>query len=152
MSSLQLWTDGACEPNPGIGGWGYLVVDRGRVQRQGCGGDACTTNNRMEMVAIIEGLRALAGGAGPLVMSDSRYCVNGCTVWRRRWQKRGYRRGSCDMLNADLWRELHAEADRTFARFQWVRGHSGIRLNERADRLAAEGRAQALFSERLVAS
>jgi len=140
----SVWTDGACEPNPGIGGWGYLIRghgDSGVIEA--FGGELNTTNNRMELTAVLMALQCLPDGAQAVIHSDSTYVVNGLTAWRTRWRKRGWCRKTGEpMLNRDLWLLLEAQALRVAAaQFRWVRGHSGEAGNERADRLAAAGRA-----------
>lgn len=136
----EIWTDGACEPNPGAGGWGYRIEHAdGRVVEE-FGGEKFTTNNRMEMTAILQALRTLAPCAEATVYSDSQYCVNGLTVWSIGWAKRDWRKKGEDMPNRDLWLALEEQKRRVKARFVWVRGHSGNEGNERADYLAALGR------------
>lgn len=137
---IEAWTDGCAFPNPGIGGWGYhMHTDAGFV-REDCGGERFTTNNRMELTAILEALKSLPDGACALVYSDSKYCVNGLTVWSIGWAKRDWRKKGEDMPNRDLWLALEEQKRRVKARFVWVRGHSGNEGNERADYLAALGR------------
>ena len=137
-----IWTDGACEPNPGRGGWGFLILDEvGRVVQEGCGGEPATTNNRMEMKAILMALRVVPDRSKAVVFSDSRYCVNGLTIWRKGWKRRDWRKkDGAPMPNRDLWLELEAETARVNASFLWVRGHNGDPGNERADALADRGR------------
>lgn len=137
----QIWTDGACEPNPGFGGWGYLMLRQDGCHVEDCGGEVGTTNNRMEMVAILAALRALPDRAHAVVYSDSQYCVNGLTIWSAAWEKRQWRKkDGTDMPNRDLWLLLHAQKQRLKAGFKWIRGHNGDAGNERADALAAIGR------------
>lgn len=141
----HVWTDGACEPNPGAGGWGYVLKMADGCTVEDCGGAASTTNNRMEMAAILESLRVLRDGSDVVVYSDSQYCVNGLTVWSRAWARRQWRKkDGGDMPNRDLWLALEREKTRLNARFVWVRGHNGDAGNERADELAAIGRAKAM--------
>lgn len=145
MSRIHVWTDGACEPNPGTGGWGYRVVYPDGTSREQCGGECDTTNNRMELTAVLMALRALPEGSIATIYSDSQYCVNGLTIWSRSWEKRGWRRKTGeDMPNRDLWLALHEERQRVRAVFEWVRGHAGNVGNERADHLASIGRAAVL--------
>lgn len=141
-----VWTDGACEPNPGAGGWGFLILDQqGGLVQESCGGDVATTNNRMEMTAILMALRAIPEQSRAVVFSDSRYCVNGLTVWRKGWQRRDWhKKDGQPMPNRDLWLALEAELARVKAGFQWVRGHNGDPGNERADALAEQGRQAAI--------
>lgn len=142
---LQVWTDGACVPNPGVGGWGYTLKAADGSQRgEAFGGERHTTNNRMEMQAILMALRALPDGAAAVVYSDSQYCINGLTIWRKGWKRRDWRKkGGAPLLNRDLWLELEAETARVKATFLWVRGHNGDPGNERADALAERGRQEA---------
>jgi ribonuclease HI len=114
---------------------------------EGIGGEPLTTNNRMELTAIIEALQALPDGCEVTVISDSRYAVNGSTVWRAGWRRRGWMRKTGPMPNRDLWFALEEQLNRLRVRFQWVRGHSGDKGNERADALANAGRLQALQME-----
>lgn len=123
-----LWTDGACEPNPGIGGWGYRFERQGHEPEEGFGGDAATTNNRMELLAIIEGVKAAPAGVPLIVRTDSRLCVL-CAVGR--WARK---------VNLDLWRKLADAVEGRTVVFEWWRGHCGTPGNERADELAAMGR------------
>ncbi len=141
----RVWTDGACEPNPGSGGWGYMLITDKGLTREDCGGEAWTTNNRMELVAILHALRSLPAAAPVTVYSDSQYCVNGLTVWRRGWQRRAWHTKQGEpMPIRDLWLDLERELNRLRAAFEWVRGHNGNPGNERADALANIGRLHTL--------
>lgn len=140
---MKIWTDGACEPNPGLGGWGWHRSDG----RSACGGEEATTNNRMEMTAILEALRELPDGAQGLVISDSQLCIKGLTVWRKGWAKKDWMRNGVPMKNRDLWVALEAEVVRVRPHFQWVKGHSGDPGNEKADQLAEFGRRTAITAE-----
>ncbi|SRR5579875_280480 len=120
-----VYADGSCLGNPGPGGWGVVIVGRDGTHEYS-GGDARTTNNRMEITAALEGLRRIPEGAPVVLRSDSQYVVN--TI-NSRWKRNA---------NTDLWRELDAEIARHKVRFEWVRGHAGDALNDRADRLALE--------------
>jgi ribonuclease HI len=111
------------------------------------GGEPTTTNNRMELIAIREALHPLPYGCEVTVISDSRYAVNGLTIWRAGWRRRGWARKTGPMPNRDLWFALEEQLNRLRVRFQWVRGHSGDKGNERADALANAGRLQALQME-----
>lgn len=135
-SLLVIWTDGACEPNPGLGGWGWHRSD-GMSE---CGGVLETTNNRMEMTAILESLKALPDGKRVILYSDSQYCVNGLTIWSASWERKGWMKNRQPMPNRDLWLALDEQKRRLNVEFRWVRGHNGDAGNERADRLAEEGR------------
>lgn len=142
MSGIyQAWTDGGAQPNPGKGGWGYVLKDSSTGQTWAVyGGDSETTNNRMEMTAILRALQAVPDGARIKVFSDSSYCVNGLTKWRAGWKKKRWMKAGKPMLNRDLWLLLEDEMARVFASFEWVKGHAGNPNNERADRLATQGR------------
>lgn len=141
---LTVWTDGACEPNPGQGGWGWHRSD-GAHQ---FGGEPVTTNNRMEMTAILRALEALPDGAQITVLSDSMYCVNGLTIWAKAWARRNWMQKGAHkaepLANRELWLALEAQKRRVKAEFRWVRGHNGDPGNERADELAEMGRASIL--------
>lgn len=145
-SRVNLFTDGACSGNPGPGGWAYLLKDpRTGAEREASGAEAETTNNRMELTAVIEGLRALKGPSAVDIYADSQYVLNGLNEWMDNWKRRGWRTASNKPVkNEDLWRtldELRAVHD---LRYHWIRGHNEHPENERCDRLAVEAR------ERLV--
>lgn len=138
---VVIWTDGACQGNPGPGGWAALVVwpdDGADAVQELSGGLAHTTNNVMEMTAAIEGLRALPDGSRVCVVTDSRYLHDGITSWIHGWKKKGWRTASGGAVkNQELWQALEAQVARHEAvRWHWVRGHFGTELNERADELA----------------
>jgi len=135
-ADFVVWSDGACDPNPGVGGWGWHRSDGVSA----FGGEPDTTNNRMEMTAILEALKALPDGARVILHTDSQYCVNGLTVWSAGWARKDWRKKGEPMPNRDLWLALDAEKKRVRAEFRWVRGHNGDAGNEKADRLAVMGR------------
>ena len=136
MKKVQIFTDGACKGNPGPGGWGALLR-MGRHEKELSGGEAHTTNNRMEMTAVIRALEALAEPCEVLLHSDSRYVIDGMTKWVAGWQKKGWITASRKpVLNADLWRELIEAAARHRIEWVWVKGHSGHAENDRVDQLA----------------
>ncbi len=146
MAELFAYTDGACSGNPGPGGWGALLVARegGRVvkERELCGGEADTTNNRMELLAAINALEALERGAELTVVTDSAYVKGGITGWMHGWKKNGWRTSQKKPVkNEDLWRRLDAAAQRHRVKWEWVKGHAGHDGNERADELARRGMA-----------
>jgi ribonuclease HI len=136
VKRVALFTDGACRGNPGPGGWGALLRF-GERERELWGGAATTTNNRMELQAAIEGLRALREPCDVTLTTDSTYVMKGITEWLPGWKARNWRTSARrPVKNAELWRELDAEAARHRIHWQWVRGHSGHPENERADALA----------------
>ena len=136
--ALVIYTDGACSGNPGPGGWG-VVMYHGRRTKELSGGDPSTTNNRMEMQAVIEALKAIKPGfSGKTVLfSDSTYVLKGLQEWLPGWKKRGWKTAAKKPVkNADLWRELDALASARTIDWRWVKGHAGDVGNERADELA----------------
>ena len=137
---VEIFTDGACVPNPGPGGWG-AVLRYGRHERELHGGEpGTTTNNRMELTATIRALDCLTRRSTVHLHTDSTYVRNGITQWLARWKTRGWRTSAGEPVkNADLWRELDAAVARHDVAWFWVKGHAGHPENERADRLAARG-------------
>ena len=134
---VTIYTDGACSGNPGPGGWGAIVIDDGR-EVELSGGEATTTNQRMELTAPIEGLRALPGRRAVAIYSDSAYVIN-CfrDKWYERWRQNGWRNAQKRPVdNRDLWEALLAEVERHDVTWHKVAGHSGHELNDRADALA----------------
>jgi ribonuclease HI len=137
-ADVQLFTDGACSGNPGPGGWG-AILRSGDHETELSGGDAATTNNRMEMTAVIEGLKKLKRSVSVAIYTDSRYVMDGATKWLRGWKTKGWKTADKKPVkNEDLWRALDAEMARHRIRWHWVRGHSGHPENERADQLARD--------------
>ena len=135
---VSIFTDGACKGNPGPGGWGVLLR-MGPHEKELSGGEADTTNNRMEMTAVIKGLAALTEPCDVELYSDSKYVLDGITKWVEGWKKRGWVTASKKPVrNADLWHELIAAAARHEVNWHWVKGHSGHPDNERVDRLASD--------------
>ena len=133
---VQVFTDGACSGNPGPGGWG-AILRLGAAERELSGGEPDTTNNRMEMMAVIAGLEALTRPAAVEVVTDSRYVVDGMTSWILGWRKRGWKTADGKPVkNIDLWQRLSAAAEPHKIRWTWVRGHQGHVENERCDALA----------------
>jgi ribonuclease HI len=133
---VEAFTDGACRGNPGPGGWGVLLRFDGR-ERELSGGEPDTTNNRMELTAAIEALRALTRPCRVRITTDSQYVRQGVTEWIKRWQANGWKTAQRQPVkNQDLWRELVTLAARHRVDWHWVRGHSGHAENERADALA----------------
>ena len=132
-----VFTDGSCEGNPGPGGWGFVWVEGGEIVRERCGSDAATTNNRMELTALIEALRALPEDAEITVYSDSQLCVKTVNEWAAGWEQRGWRRKGGAIANLELVKELYALArSHPRVRIEWIRAHDGSRWNEYADALA----------------
>ena len=137
--SLHLWTDGACKGNPGPGGWGVLMT-YGEHTRELYGGEPLTTNNRMELLAVIRGLEALKRPSEVHLHVDSVYVMNGMTRWIRNWKRNGWRTADKKPVkNAELWQELEALVALHTVHWEWVKGHAGDPGNERADELANLG-------------
>jgi ribonuclease HI len=136
---VELYTDGACKGNPGPGGWGALLRFKG-VEKELFGGEPATTNNRMELTAVIRGLEALTRRCRVRVVTDSQYVRQGITQWIVRWRSNGWRTADRKPVkNRDLWEALDAQLGRHQIHWQWVKGHAGHPENERADRLANLG-------------
>ena len=134
-----MWTDGACKGNPGVGGWGALLRF-GDHRKELFGGEALTTNNRMELMAVIQGLRALSRPCQVELHVDSAYVMNGVQKWMPGWKRNGWKTSDKKPVkNAELWRELDEELARHQVNWTWVKGHSGDEGNERADQLANQG-------------
>jgi ribonuclease HI len=135
---VSIWTDGACSGNPGPGGWG-AVLRYGAHERELKGGEALTTNNRMELTAAIEALESLKRACAVSLHTDSQYLRGGVTTWLAGWKRNGWRTaGRKPVKNEDLWRRLDAAAGGHDVEWIWVKGHAGDEDNERADRLARE--------------
>lgn len=139
MKEVNIFTDGACLGNPGAGGWCAIIKYKDK-EKVLCGGQSNTTNNRMELTAAIEGLKALKEPCRVLLYTDSQYLVNGITKgWAKGWQKNGWRRaGNKPALNSDLWEQLLKLIEQHKVDILWVKGHAGHPENERCDRLAVE--------------
>lgn len=136
---VELFTDGACKGNPGRGGWGVLLRCGGH-EKELCGGEADTTNNRMELMAVIRGLEALKRTSRVRVTTDSQYVKNGITQWIHNWKRNGWKTAAKKPVkNADLWRRLDQASAQHQVEWAWVKGHAGHAENERADRLANLG-------------
>lgn len=141
MKDVLLVTDGACIGNPGPGGWA-CILRFGTHRKELFGSEPHTTNNRMELRAVIEGLKALREPCAVTVITDSQYVKNGITQWLENWKSHGWRKkkkgesGTRDVLNRDLWEELDAAAARHRVEWEWVKGHAGHEENIRCDRLA----------------
>ncbi len=131
--SVEIYTDGACKGNPGPGGWGVLIVYKG-VEKELWGGERETTNNRMELMAAIEGLKALKRECEVLLTTDSQYVMKGINEWMVNWKKRGWKTAAKEPVkNADLWVQLDEQVNRHKVTWKWVRGHIGHPGNERPD-------------------
>ena len=136
---VMLYADGACKGNPGPGGWGVLLQSGGR-ETEMFGGEAQTTNNRMELTAVIEGLLSLAGGSKVRVYTDSQYVQKGISEWIHNWKRRGWLTADKKPVkNVDLWKKLDETARPHQVEWHWVKGHAGHPENERADALANKG-------------
>jgi len=140
-----IYTDGGCKPNPGPGGWGVLLLWGIDYAKELSGAEPHTTNNRMELTAAIEALRALKRPCDVTLHTDSEYLQQGITSWLPDWIARGWRRkGNRPVENEDLWRALHAETQRHTISWRWVKGHAGDAHNERVDQLATQARERLL--------
>jgi len=139
LKQVEVFTDGACKGNPGPGGWGALLR-YGEVERELFGGEPDTTNNRMELQAAIEALKALSESCEVRLTTDSVYVKNGITQWLEGWKKKGWKTAARKPVkNVDLWQALDEQNQRHQVQWFWVKGHSGHRENEIADQLANRG-------------
>ena len=139
MKDVEIYTDGACKGNPGPGGWGAWLRS-GEHERELWGGEAQTTNNRMELTAVIESLAALKAPSRVILHLDSEYVRNGITSWIHNWKRRGWRTAdNKPVKNVELWQRLETLASAHQVDWRWVRGHAGDPGNERADMLANRG-------------
>ena len=137
-TKIKIFTDGACKGNPGIGGWGVLIESpNNRDELKGCKEN--TTNNRMELIAVIEALRSIKYDAQIEIVTDSQYVKNGINEWIVNWKKNGWKTASKkNVKNKELWKELDQLVEKYEIEWKWVKGHSGHPGNERADQLANE--------------
>ena len=143
LRAVDMWTDGACKGNPGIGGWGAWMRFGGH-EREICGGEVHTTNNIMELTAVIEGLKTLTERCSVTLHVDSQYVMNGISKWIIGWKRNGWRTADKKPVkNKELWQELDAQVARHDISWVWVKGHAGDPGNERADALANRGVDQA---------
>jgi len=141
---VVIYTDGACSGNPGPGGWGAVLIS-GEHEREICGGEPATTNNRMELMAAIQALEALKRPCKVELHTDSQYVRTGIAEWLAGWKARGWKTASkSPVKNEDLWRRLDEARLRHDVDWRWVKGHAGHELNERADGLARKGLKDAL--------
>jgi len=142
LNKVVIYTDGACKGNPGPGGWGALLRAADGAEKELCGGEPETTNNRMEMMAVIEALSALKRPCHVVLHVDSQYVLKGMTEWLQGWKAKGWRTAAKQPVkNVDLWQRLDALVHQSEHRieWQWVKGHAGDPGNERADALANRG-------------
>ncbi|MBF6616387.1 MAG: ribonuclease HI [Candidimonas sp.] len=138
-SQVEIWTDGACKGNPGLGGWGALLR-QGKHEKALYGGEPHTTNNRMELMAVIQALQALKRPCKVVVHTDSQYVQKGMNEWLANWKRRGWRTADKKPVkNADLWQQLDELVQEHELTWRWVRGHAGDPGNEKADELANLG-------------
>ncbi|ACK50227.1 ribonuclease H [Methylocella silvestris BL2] len=145
---VVIFTDGACSGNPGPGGWG-AVMTFGDHLKELCGGEAATTNNRMELMAAIMALEALTRPCAVQLVTDSNYVKGGVTTWLAGWKRNGWRTADKKPVkNVDLWQRLEAAAEAHAIEWRWVKGHAGDELNERADALARLGMAPFLSARK----
>lgn len=135
LPQVTIYSDGACEPNPGPGGWAALLRF-GSVEKEISGGDSQTTNNRMELTAALKALQTLKRPCKIDFYTDSEYLRRGVTEWMAGWRKRGWKRKDGELANVDLWQALDQEIVRHIINWHWVRGHAGQAENERVDLLA----------------
>ncbi|UDV03377.1 ribonuclease HI [Marinomonas profundi] len=139
MKKVIMYTDGACKGNPGIGGWGAWLAF-GEHEKRLCGGEQNTTNNRMELMGAIEGLRALKEKCSVTLYTDSSYVQKGITEWLAGWKRKGWMTASKQPVkNKDLWQALDEQCQHHEVTWKWVKGHAGIEGNEIADQLANQG-------------
>ena len=140
MKKIELYTDGACSKNPGNGGWAYLLKYK-NLQKENFGGETETTNNKMELTAVIEGLKALKEPCIIDLYTDSRYVLDGATVWLENWKSKNWLKADKKpVLNVSLWQELEKLMASHQITWHWVKGHAGHQENERVDFLACQGR------------
>ncbi|TYC93566.1 ribonuclease HI [Novosphingobium sp. BW1] len=138
MKKIEIFTDGACKGNPGPGGWGALLR-MGEHEKEMSGSESQTTNNRMEMTAVIKALEVLNQPCEIVLCTDSKYVIDGITKWVHGWQKKGWvNAAKKPVANDDLWREMLAATKPHKITWQWVRGHNGHAENERVDQLASD--------------
>ena len=135
--TVTIYTDGGCDPNPGIGGWG-VVLTFGDARKELSGGEKDTTNNRMELTAAIRALEALSRPCAIQFFTDSQYVKKGITQWLPNWKKKNWKRKTGSVKNLDLWKQLDALRDKHEIKWEWIPSHIGIEENERCDELATE--------------
>lgn len=139
LAVIDIYADGACKGNPGVGGWGALLVS-GAHRRELIGGELLSTNNRMELTAVIEALQSLKHSSQVCIHTDSQYVLKGITEWLPNWKRRGWRTSTnTPVKNMDLWQRLDELVNQHEVSWRWVKGHNGHPGNERADALANQG-------------
>lgn len=149
---VEIFTDGACKGNPGPGGWGVLLR-YGDVEKELNGGEPDTTNNRMELMAAIEGLKALKRSCSIILTTDSQYVRKGITEWLAGWKRKNWKTaGGQPVKNQDLWQSLDEQSQRHEIDWRWIKGHAGHRENEIADRLASTAAERVKASNRRFTS
>ena len=147
MEHVEIFTDGACSGNPGPGGWGTILRAKDN-EKELSGGEKMTTNNRMEMMAVIAGLEALKRPCHVTITTDSQYVMTGMTEWMKGWKAKNWRTAARQPVkNADLWQRMDAASQPHKLSWQWVRGHDGHPENERADQLAVAARTQIVLQD-----
>lgn len=134
-SDVVVYTDGACDPNPGRGGWGAIIIHQSQ-EKILKGHEVYTTNNRMELTAALQALKAIPAGGSVTIFTDSQYLKRGIEEWIPNWMARNWRRKGGKLANADLWKELAKEIEKHEITWKWVRGHDGNSNNERVDKIA----------------
>ena len=146
MKNIELFTDGACSGNPGPGGWGAILRYNG-IEKELCGGEESTTNNRMELTAVIEALKALKKPCNVTLYTDSRYVMDGVNEWLPNWKLNGWRTSNkkTPVKNVDLWQLLESLIENHKIKWIWVKGHNGHPENERVDKLAREQAKSVVF-------
>lgn len=137
LPEVKIFTDGACDPNPGPGGWA-AILRFGKREQVLTGCEAQSTNNRMELTAAVEALRALKRACRVNLYTDSQYLMRGITEWLPNWRQRNWRRKGGKLANVELWQALDSEAQKHLIEWHWVKSHAGHRENQRADRLARQ--------------
>lgn len=139
MPDVEIFTDGACSGNPGAGGWG-AILRYGTVEKELSGGEDATTNNRMELTAVIEALLALKKSCNVILYTDSRYVMDGVNQWLPNWKQNGWKTANkkTPVKNIDLWQNLDSLLEKHKIKWVWVKGHNGHPENERVDKLARD--------------
>ncbi len=140
MDSYILFTDGSCSPNPGPGGWAAILRNDKGNDKIFTGNSKNTTNNRMEMLAVLEPLESLNEPSEVLVIADSEYVIKGLTTWMHSWKLKGWRRKAGKIENLEIWKRLDSQWEKHEIKTEWTRGHSGHKENELCDKLANEAR------------